>query len=170
MGTRHLRAIVLLPFVMTVMIPLALIVTQGSNLLWAAQVPLSLLLLVPGIAFILVGLWLFYQTVKLFATVGQGTLAPWDAPQKLVAVGIYRHVRNPMISGVFAVLLGETLLSGSRALLVWSATFITVNLIYIPLLEEPTLERRFGDSYREYKLHVPRWLPRRTAWEQPGDQ
>lgn len=148
-----------------VIIPLLLILSQGLNPLWGLPVPLNLLLLALAITFILVGLWLFYQTVRLFATVGQGTLAPWDAPQKLVVVGIYRYVRNPMISGVIAIMLGETLLSGSRALLVWSVVFITVNMIYIPLLEEPTLERRFGDSYREYKKHVPRWLPRRVPWE-----
>jgi protein-S-isoprenylcysteine O-methyltransferase Ste14 len=32
------------------------------------------------------------------------------------------------------------------------------------LVEEPGLERRFGDSYRAYKANVPRWIPRLTPW------
>jgi protein-S-isoprenylcysteine O-methyltransferase Ste14 len=29
------------------------------------------------------------------------------------------------------------------------------------LLEEPQLERRFGETYREYRRRTPRWIPRR---------
>jgi protein-S-isoprenylcysteine O-methyltransferase Ste14 len=46
----------------------------------------------------------------LFAKVGQGTLAPWDPTRNLVAVGPYRFVRNPMISGVALMLMGQALL------------------------------------------------------------
>ena len=35
------------------------------------------------------------------------------------------------------------------------------------ILEEPILEARFGAEYRQYKAHVPRWVPRRTAWTPP---
>ena len=48
-------------------------------------------------------------TVKLFVTVGQGTLAPWDPTSKLVVRGPYSHVRNPMITGVACILAGEAL-------------------------------------------------------------
>ena len=34
-------------------------------------------------------------------------LVPWDPTRRLVVRGIYRHVRNPMITGVGAVLLDE---------------------------------------------------------------
>ena len=53
-------------------------------------------------------------------------------------------------------------------LLEWALGFMALNAAYIPLLEEPMLERRFGDDYRQYKRHVPRWVPRRTAWTPPG--
>jgi protein-S-isoprenylcysteine O-methyltransferase Ste14 len=42
-----------------------------------------------------------------------------------------------------------------------------VNAIYIPLLEEPGLERRFGADYVLYKRNVPRWIPRLRAWSGP---
>ncbi len=38
-------------------------------------------------------------------------------------------------------------------------------MVYIPLIEEPGLARRFGDDYRLYKNNVPRWLPRLTPWK-----
>jgi protein-S-isoprenylcysteine O-methyltransferase Ste14 len=32
------------------------------------------------------------------------------------------------------------------------------------LVEERNLERQFGTEYREYKRHVPRWLPSLNGW------
>ena len=58
-------------------------------------------------------------TIRLFVTVGKGTLAPWEPPQRLVVQGVYRHVRNPMISGVLCVLLGESVLTASLPLFRW---------------------------------------------------
>jgi len=63
--------------------------------------------------------------------------------------------------------MGEALISGSRLLLSWFILFLVVNLIYIPLLEEPQLERRFGEAYRQYQQHVPRWIPRWKPWAGP---
>jgi protein-S-isoprenylcysteine O-methyltransferase Ste14 len=38
--------------------------------------------------------------------------------------------------------------------------FVVINVICIPLLEEPQLRERFGAAYDEYCRHVPRLLPR----------
>lgn len=70
-----------------------------------------------------------------------------------------------MISGVLAVLLGEAALLGSLPIFAWALLFFSINHLYIPRFEEPGLERRFGDDYRRYKQHVPRWLPRLRAWQ-----
>jgi protein-S-isoprenylcysteine O-methyltransferase Ste14 len=104
-------------------------------------------------------------TIRLFVTVGKGTLAPWNPTQRLVVQGIYRHVRNPMISGVFFVLLGEAVLAASLPLFYWLVVFIIGNAVYIPLAEEPGLVKRFGDEYLTYKQNVPRWIPRLTPWD-----
>jgi protein-S-isoprenylcysteine O-methyltransferase Ste14 len=72
-----------------------------------------------------------------------------------------------MISGVIAILLGESLILGLRPLAIWCAIFAAVNMVYIPLIEEPQLEGRFGAAYRHYKQHVPRWVPRRRLWDGP---
>ena len=104
-------------------------------------------------------------TATLFARIGKGTLAPWDPTARLVVAGPYRHVRNPMISGVLAVLLGEAALFGSLPLLVWFGAVFALNAIYFPLVEEPGLRERFGEDYERYRANVPRWLPRFRPWE-----
>lgn len=74
--------------------------------------------------------------------------------------GLYRYVRNPMYLSVTLIVLGEVLLTRSRALLVyWVIWFAAVNLFVIGY-EEPNLRRRFGESYERYTRRVGRWIPR----------
>jgi protein-S-isoprenylcysteine O-methyltransferase Ste14 len=153
---RHVRAIVLLPGVVAVAVP-ALIVWRTGVTVRLAPALLGLLLIGVGLTFVV-------RTVSLFATVGRGTLAPWDETTRLVVRGPYRYVRNPMISGVVAILLGESALLGSRPLLIWAASVFAVNALYMPLVEEPRLRRRFGEDYDRYRANVPRWLPRLRPW------
>ncbi len=115
------------------------------------------------------GLAMLAWTVALFIRVGRGTLAPWDPTHKLVVRGPYAHVRNPMITGVLAILIGEATAFGARPLWTWAAVFVTINHVYFLLSEEPGLADRFGADYDEYKRHVPRWIPRLSAWHPPGD-
>jgi protein-S-isoprenylcysteine O-methyltransferase Ste14 len=119
-----------------------------------------------GAILVPVGAVLFTGSLAQFAVEGRGTLAPWDPPKKLVVRGLYRYVRNPMILGVILVLFGEALVLRSRPLGGWAALFVAINFIYIPLLEEPQLESRFGDDYRRYKKQVRRFIPRLSPWEQ----
>ena len=164
--SRQIRSILLLPFTVTIVVPtLILARARAARLGWGLPAPWQLLPLGAGALSIAVGLRLLAQTIGLFASEGRGTLAPWDPPTRLVVRGVYRRVRNPMISGVFAILLGESAIAGSRSLAVWCAIFAALNMTYIPLLEEPQLERRFGEDYRAYKRNVPRWIPRRRPWE-----
>jgi len=110
---------------------------------------------------------LFVASLRRFAGEGEGTLAPWDPPRRLVVRGPYRFVRNPMISGVIFLLFGEALVLLSRPHALWALVFLALNAVYIPLVEEPQLEQRFGDPYREYRANVRRFLPRLRAWEPP---
>ena len=77
------------------------------------------------------GLRLAVETIRLFAWVGEGTLAPWDPTLQLVVVGPYRRVRNPMITGVGLVLLGQGLVLGSVAILIEFAAFATINVTWL---------------------------------------
>ena len=114
-----------------------------------------------------VGLALAAWTCRLFVTKGKGTPAPWDPPQKLVVRGPYRHVRNPMISSALFLLAAQALLFSSWALAGWLLVFFLGNALYLPLIEEKGLERRFGEQYLQYKANVPRWIPRIRPWRHP---
>lgn len=154
---RQLLAIVALPVVVAGIVPAVIAWRGGATVAGWAFVASGALLLAAGIGLVA---W----TVSLFGRIGRGTLAPWDPTTRLVVVGPYRHVRNPMISGVVAVLLGEAAIVGSLPLLAWALGVFAVNAVYLPLVEEPGLRRRFGEEYDRYRETVPRWLPRLRPW------
>jgi protein-S-isoprenylcysteine O-methyltransferase Ste14 len=153
-----------------VVVPALLVWAYGADFGWDLPAPASILLVIAGLGLLSVGLSLWLQTIRLFVEVGRGTLAPWDPPRRFVVRGPYRRVRNPMISALGIVLLGETAVLGSWPVATLFAWFAIVNAIYIPLLEEPRLLRRFGAQYEEYRRAVPRWIPRRTPWSPGHDQ
>lgn len=161
---RQARAIAPLPGVVTLLIPVVILATTGTNVGWGLDGAAAALPILVGLGLLAAGFGLWLWTVRLFARIGEGTLAPWDPTRHLVVAGPYRHVRNPMITGVVAFLAGEAALFGSPLLLVWCAAFFAVNQVGFLVYEEPGLEKRFGDDYRAFKRNVPRWLPRRTPW------
>ena len=161
---RHLLAVAVLPFVMAVVIPVWLARRDHLTFAVAETVPL-LLVQLAGVLVLGAGIFLFASSLGRFAGEGKGTLAPWDPPRELVVRGPYRYVRNPMISGVILILLGEALVLLSTSHMWWVLIFFGINAVYIPLLEEPQLESRFGDSYVEYRRHVPRLIPRLRPWQ-----
>jgi len=113
-----------------------------------------------GLSCMAVGTALLGACIWEFARSGRGTLAPVDPPRELVVRGLYRYVRNPMYLSVTTIVLGELLLTGSRALLAyWAVWFAVVNL-FVMGYEEPTLRRQFGVSYDRYTQQVGRWLPK----------
>jgi protein-S-isoprenylcysteine O-methyltransferase Ste14 len=161
---RHLLAIAMLPFSVTVLVPLW--IARANQLeLSRPTTPAAWAAVIAGILVSGIGLFFFAYSLHEFATRGKGTLAPWDAPSRLVVRGPYRYVRNPMITGVLFILFGEALLLQSPPHFVWALVFLAMNALYIPLVEEPQLRRRFGQDYIEYCRKVPRILPRRSPYE-----
>ena len=161
---RQLRAIGPLPAMTSVAVPIVICLLWGTNVGWDLPAPLAAAAVGVGAALVIVGLRLMRETISLFSRVGEGTLAPWDPTRKLVVQGPYLRVRNPMITGVFTVLSGETLILGSPQMAAWTGIFGALNAIFIPLAEEPDLVRRFGKDYVTYRANVPRWVPRRRPW------
>lgn len=155
---RHVLAIAVLPFTMTVLVPVWIARSFGVmpqlGPSWG-----ELALQLAGLPVLGVGVALFAASLRRFAVDGQGTLAPWDPPQHLVVHGPYRYVRNPMISGVVFVLFAEAMLLASVPHLIWAAVFVAINVVFIHVVEEPQLARRFGEPYREYCRRVPRIWP-----------
>jgi protein-S-isoprenylcysteine O-methyltransferase Ste14 len=167
MGLRHLLSIAILPFTVAVLVPVWIARRYGVEPALGINVPAWGVQLV-GLGLLALGLVFFGTSLRRFAREGHGTLAPWDPPRELVVRGPYRYVRNPMISGVVLALFGESLVLLSLAHAGWAAFFLALNLVYIPLIEEPQLERRFGAAYAEYCLHVPRVVPRLRPWTGSG--
>src|SRR5579864_3642567 len=122
---------------------------------WVAAVPSVL-----GFAVALRCVWDFGWT-------GRGTPAPMAPPKRLVVVGLYRYVRNPMYLGFFIGWIGLWVVFGHAnlvAIAVASAAILGVAL-FVLLYEEPTLRKLFGADYEEYCRNVHRWVPRMHAWQ-----
>jgi protein-S-isoprenylcysteine O-methyltransferase Ste14 len=103
-----------------------------------------------------------------FGWSGRGTPAPFIPPQRLVVVGFYRYVRNPMYVGFAAGWIGLWIVFGHAsvaAIVTVAAVALGVHL-FVMFYEEPTLRRKFGADYEEYCRNVRRWLPRLHAWQQ----
>jgi protein-S-isoprenylcysteine O-methyltransferase Ste14 len=151
----HIRDWLALPFVVTVIIPIWFY-NPKAHLIASQLVAVT----IAGLVLYASGLALQLYTTYLFWRFAQGTLAPWQPTQTLIIRGPYRYCRNPMITGVLSMLLGEAMFFNSRGIMYWAGLFFVINNIYFFLLEEPSMLARFGDSYSEYKKHVPRWIPR----------
>jgi protein-S-isoprenylcysteine O-methyltransferase Ste14 len=161
-AARHVRAIALLPFMNTVVIP-SLLLTA-----WPAETPSAAsatgwLTTLGGAALVAAGAALVVHSIRLFIRLGRGTLAPWDPTRELIDVGAFALSRNPMKGGLFLVLAGEALLTRSPALATWFVCFALVNVLYIRFHEEPGLRARFGRPYLDYCTRVPRWWPKLRA-------
>lgn len=143
-----------------IIIPLVILVFTYNKFSWHLNFLLILLPIIFGSLLIIFGIYLLVITNKLFHTIGKGTLAPWNPPKKLVVIGPYKYIRNPMIGAVIIILLGETLISGSVILFSWFVIFFIINIIYFKYSEEPVLVKRFGGDYKKYKETVPMFTPK----------
>jgi protein-S-isoprenylcysteine O-methyltransferase Ste14 len=168
---RRLLSSLIVPCIVLIGVPVViLLLTSPTNGRWAKDPPQNVIVSSFGLVLVVAGLILFVATVRLFSRYGEGSIMPWDPTQRLIVQGVYRHVRNPMHTGVFLVLFGEGLLLRSTPLLVLVAAVVVLHLFYLPLSEERGLQKRFGEAYREYKRNVPRWIPRLTPWEPDREQ
>lgn len=111
-----------------------------------------------------VGIFLSFWSVALFAQVGRGTPSFWSPPQKLLVLGPYQYLRNPMVVGLLLILFAESLFFQSIPLAIWASANTFFHLSVIFLLEEPALYAQFGEPYLRYKAHVPRFFPRLRPW------
>ena len=130
---------------------------------WRLDVPFSpALRMVGGGMFLLasaLGLWSAYA----MATVGEGTPLPSTMARRLVIVGPYRYVRNPMaVAGIGQSIAVGLVLSSWLVILYGLVGSMIWNWGVRPH-EEADLAARFGDEFREYQRRVSCWVPRRKS-------
>jgi len=124
---------------------------------WLAAIPSVL-----GFAVALRCVWDFGWT-------GRGTPAPIAPPSRLVVVGFYRYVRNPMYLGFAAGWIGLWIVFGhANPVVIVSVLAAALGVhLFVVFYEEPTLRKKFGSDYIEYCQNVARWFPRLRPWTPP---
>jgi protein-S-isoprenylcysteine O-methyltransferase Ste14 len=129
--------------------------TARAEWRWIAALPSML-----GFAVAIRCIWDFGHT-------GRGTPVPIAPPQRLVVVGFYRYVRNPMYVGFFVGWIGLWVVFGRANLtaIAWTVAAVVGINLFVRLYEEPTLRKMFGADYEEYCRNVSRWWPRSHAWQ-----
>jgi protein-S-isoprenylcysteine O-methyltransferase Ste14 len=123
------------------------------------SLPLDLGTMTHSLGWLLVGigLTLFSWTLWTFVR-HRTTVNPYAGASELCISGPFRFSRNPIYLGDWFILLGVSLLLNTW----WPLAFAP--LIWVMLRfgvirhEEAHLEAKFGDTYRDYKTHVNRWI------------
>jgi protein-S-isoprenylcysteine O-methyltransferase Ste14 len=136
---------------------LALVVVAfGAN--WLMAVPVLFRYKPAGIALMLLGLVVSASGRLAFRRQGAEIIPSSDIHSALVAIGPFRFTRNPMYLGMIVIGTGAALTAGTWLMwLVPILIFVLDNYVIIPY-EEASMERAFGEDYREYKAQVRRWL------------
>ncbi len=88
---------------------------------------------------------------------------PWKPSSALVTVDVFQWLRNPMYVGAALMLAGFAILVASDWTLVTTVIFAVVVHFGVVKREERYLEAKFGNAYRAYRAHVPRY-----GWPPPG--
>ena len=95
----------------------------------------------------------------LFFLKAKGTPVPVNPPPKLVITGPYAYSRNPMLTGIFFLMFGTGFwISSFSLVLIFTPLFILTNVLELKKIEEPELEKRFGQEYTDYKKKTPMFI------------
>jgi protein-S-isoprenylcysteine O-methyltransferase Ste14 len=139
-------ACLLLGLVLDRMLPLPLILPEAALIRW----PVGGGLVVAGLAIMAAGIRNFSRAA---------TPVPSNQPVRaLVTTGIHAWSRNPIYVGMFFIYAGIGMAARSPWVLVLALPLLIILHYVVVAREEVYLERRFGDSYRDYKARVRRWL------------
>jgi protein-S-isoprenylcysteine O-methyltransferase Ste14 len=139
-----------------VFVVIALYVDRLIGLTNIFPYPLNLIISIP---IFLLALFLIGWSVQNFLMV-KGTPVPFNPPPQLVTKGPYAYTRNPMLTGVFALLFGFGILFESVSLLlIFTPLFILLNFWELKAIEEPELVKRLGQDYIEYRKMTPMFFP-----------
>ena len=123
-----------------------------------------------GAVLLIVAVVVLVRAFARFVGEGGGTPAPVAPTERLVVGGDYRFVRNPMYLAVVTAVLGQAMIFGSLALLLYALTVWAIMAAFVRWYEEPLLLERYGDQYQRYRRAVRAWMPRLHPWHADIDQ
>lgn len=123
---------------------------------------LQTLLLYVALTLFFVGAVLLFSGAYYLVLRGEGTPLPFDPPKRMVLAGPYSRMQHPMMLGFLLIAFAEAFWFYSLSLCVYAVLVTLLANLYLTYIEEPGLEKRFGDDYRAYRTTVPRWLPIRV--------
>lgn len=110
-----------------------------------------------GGAIVAAGVALAAWAVVAFRRARTSTI-PIRPARVVVAAGPYRLTRNPMYVGLALAYLGLTLIANAAwPLVLFPAAVVAIQVVVIAR-EERYLEAKFGDTYRQYRARVRRWV------------
>jgi len=112
-----------------------------------------------GVLLFLAGALLLFSGAYYLVLRGDGTPLPLDPTKRLVVAGPYAHIQHPIAFGLLSMAFAEALWLHSPSLGIYALLLTALVNLYLTYIEEPRLERRFGEDYRAYRGAVPRWLP-----------
>ena len=144
----------------TIVVPGTVAAYIPSLILGGFSKPQSGLVSWLGGAMIAVGALIYFRCAWEFAVRGLGTPAPIAPTQYLVTTALHRYVRNPIYLGVALAIVGQGVLYRNLHVVEYAGIMLLTAHTFVVLYEEPTLHRQFGDSYDEYRIRVPRWIPK----------
>jgi protein-S-isoprenylcysteine O-methyltransferase Ste14 len=81
-----------------------------------------------------------------------------QAVRALVTTGIHGWSRNPIYVGMLLLYAGIGIAARSPWVLILALPVFVILRYGVVAREETYLEQRFGETYRNYKAHVRRWL------------
>jgi len=81
------------------------------------------------------------------------------APKQLTVTGPYAFVRNPIYIGNTLICVAATLVSELVWLVPLTLLWCLVLYSLVVRFEEQQLLARYGESYQEFILEIPRWFP-----------
>ena len=78
---------------------------------------------------------------------------------KLITTGIYSKTRNPVYGGVIFICTAALFFSGNAFMYILPIAYWIFLTKLMQATEEPLLEERFGEEYRDYRRNTYRFVP-----------
>jgi protein-S-isoprenylcysteine O-methyltransferase Ste14 len=154
---------VLLPVWMAMWVVIALITARWRSLtLYRVDWPC-----IPAVVLFAMGFLIYSRSGKNFSVKQLGGLPEvhgGNREQRLVEDGIRARVRHPVYLAHLCEMLAWSV--GTGRAVCWGLTvFAIITGAVMIRMEDAELEKRFGDTYRAYRMRVPAIIPRVS---QPG--